>query len=88
MYRSSFEDRRITLARRARRSDSNYLHAQLILAGQKVSKDTIAGTSHSYYFDCGCVRSFHLNAPMNQRESLEPCKKHGGLLSPARPSRT
>jgi hypothetical protein len=87
MYRSWFEDRKITLARRARRGDSNYLHAQLILAGQKVAKDTIAGTSHSYYFDCGCVRRFQLNAPANKQESLEPCRKHGGLISRVRPSR-
>ncbi len=80
LYRSSFADRKIRLAKRARKSDPDYLHAQLILAGQSVTKDTITGTSHSYYFDCGCVRKFQLSVPLNERESLEPCKKHKGLL--------
>lgn len=68
------------LARRAKKSDSDYLHAQLILAGQTVTRDTIEGTSHSYYFDCGCIRRFRLEALLNERESLEPCRAHEGLL--------
>ncbi len=84
MYRTSFADRKIRLAKRARKSDPNYLHAQLILAGQTVTKDIIAGTSHRYYFDCGCIRCFQLNVPLSERESLEPCKKHRGLLKTVR----
>lgn len=88
MYQSSFEKRKIRLAKRARKSDPDYLHAQLILSGQFVTKDTIAGTSHAYYFDCGCVRRYHVNVPLNERESLEPCKNHKGLVSAARQPRT
>lgn len=81
MYISSFKkERKMRLARRAKKSDSDYLHAQLILAGQTVMKDNIAGTSHSYFFDCGCVRKFSLDASPNKRESLEPCSAHKGLL--------
>ncbi|MGA2665182.1 MAG: hypothetical protein ABSF83_09580 [Nitrososphaerales archaeon] len=87
MYRSPFAERKIMRARRARRGDSDYLHAQLILAGQTVTRDVIAGTTHSYYFDCGCVRAFHLNNPLKERESLEPCKRHEALVAPRRPLR-
>ena len=88
MYQSSFADRKIRLAKRARKSDSDFLHAQLILAGQTVTRDTIVGTSHTYYFDCGCVRAYHLNVPIEGRETLEPCKKHKGLPALARPLRS
>jgi len=75
------------MAKRARKSDPDFLHAQLVLAGQTVTEDKIVGTSHSYYFDCGCVRAYHLNAPLDARETLEPCKKHRGLPALARPLR-
>jgi hypothetical protein len=87
MYRSSFAERKIRLAKRVRKSDPDFLHAQLILAGQTVTEDAIVGTSHSYNFDCGCIRAYHLNAPIEGRETLEPCKKHEGLPALARPLR-
>jgi hypothetical protein len=76
------------MAKKARRSDPDFLHAQLILAGQTVTKDKIVDRSHSYYFDCGCVRAYNLNAPPDARETLEPCKKHRGLPAMARPLRS
>lgn len=85
MYQSSFQNRKLRLAKRARKSDPDYLHAQLIIAGQTVTKDAIVGTSHSYYFDCGCVRSFHGNVPLSERETLEPCKTHKQLATARRP---
>jgi hypothetical protein len=88
MYQSRFEKRKLGLAKRAKKSDPDYLHAQLILAGQTVTRDSIAGTSHSYYFDCGCVRRFHVNVPLNERESLEPCNNHKGLVTAGRQSRS
>lgn len=87
MYQSSFAKRKIRLAKLARKSDPDYLHAQLILAGQTVTRDIIAGTSHSYYFDCGCIRRFHISVPLNERESLEPCNNHKGLVTRGRQSR-
>jgi len=39
-------DRKLVLARRARKSDTNYIHAQLLLAGQNVDRDEISGRSH------------------------------------------
>ncbi len=86
MY-DSFADRKIRLAKRARKGDPDFLHAQLILAGQTVTSDTIAGTTHSYQFDCGCVRAYHLNVPLAMRETLDPCKRHKGFPALARPSR-
>jgi len=88
MYQSSFAKRKIRLAKRARKSDPDYLHAQLILAGQTVTRDTVAGTSHSYYFDCGCVRRFQANVPLSERESLEPCSNHKWLAKGGRQART
>jgi hypothetical protein len=72
-------DRKLALARRARRGDTNYVHAQLLLAGQKVVRDGIEGRSHRYYFDCGCVRSYSLNVEFVASESVSACKKHGVL---------
>jgi len=86
LYRSNYADRKIRLAKKVVKSDSAYLHAQLILAGQTVTSDKIVGTSHSYQFDCGCVRAYHLNTPPT--ETLEPCKKHKGLPALVRPPRS
>ncbi len=69
------------LARRARKSDSNYLHAQLILAGQTVVNDVIVQKSHVYYFDCGCIRTYDASGGPNGLESLEPCKRHANLIA-------
>jgi hypothetical protein len=88
MYQSLPERRKMRLAKRARKSDSDYLHAQLILAGQTVTSDTITGTSHIYYFDCGCVRRFQIDVPLNERESLEPCDGHKGLVTRGQQLRT
>jgi len=79
-YRTPAE-RKLRLAKRARRSDSNYFHAQLVLAGQVVLRDAIVEASHSYYFDCGCVRTYYRDKPFNEREVLNPCRKHKGLLT-------
>ncbi len=87
MYQSSLAERKIRLAKRARKGDSDYLHAQLILAGRTVTRGIIAGASHSYYFDCGRVRRFQSDVPRNERESLEPCNEHKGLLTMGRPIR-
>jgi hypothetical protein len=88
VYRSSLAARKIRIAKRVRKGDADFLHAQLILAGQTVMNDSIVGTSHSYYFDCGCVRAYHLNVPLGMRETLEPCEKHKGLPALARPLRS
>lgn len=72
-------DRKLVLARRARKSDTNYIHAQLLLAGQKVVSDEIKGRSHLYLFDCGCVRSYDLSEGSAASESISPCKKHVGI---------
>lgn len=85
MYYSSPRDRKIRLAKRAKKSDSDFLHAQLVLAGQTVTRDMIVGASHAYYFDCGCLRTFHLDVQLTARETLEPCEKHTGLLTLAQP---
>jgi len=58
---SWLKDKKLALAKKARRGDTNYLHAQLLLAGQKVVRDEIVGRSHVYYFDCGCVRSYSVS---------------------------
>jgi hypothetical protein len=84
----SFAERKIRLAKRAKKSDSDYLHAQLVLAGQTVTEDSIEGDSHSYIFDCGCVRTYHLNARITAHETLVPCMKHKGLLTLVRPRRS
>lgn len=73
-------DRKLTLARKARRGDANYLHAQLLLAGQKVDRDEIVGRSHLYYFDCGCVRVFFVSTQHSASESVSACKKHEDLV--------
>lgn len=76
---SWLRDRKISLAKKARKSDTDYIHAQLILAGQTVEKDEIVGTSHRYYFDCGCVRSFSLVGSAAS-ESVSACRMHGHLV--------
>lgn len=87
MNYSSFNERKMRLARRAKKSDPDFLHAQLVLSGQTVTRDTIANTSHYYYFDCGCVRAFHLGVPLAERETLKPCQKHVALQALVRPAR-
>jgi hypothetical protein len=73
-------DRKLVLARRARKSDTNYIHAQLLLAGQNVDRDEMSGRSHLYYFDCGCVRQFSLDTELSASESVSACKKHKYLI--------
>jgi hypothetical protein len=73
-------DRKLVLARRARKGDTNYIHAQLLLAGQKVVTDEIEGRSHLYHFDCGCVRSYALSAEFSASESVSACAKHKALV--------
>jgi hypothetical protein len=82
------DDRKLLLARRARKGDTNYIHAQLLLAGQKVLSDEISGRSHLYHFDCGCVRSYALSVELAASESVSACEKHEGLVGQQRrPSR-
>ncbi|MDA4121614.1 MAG: hypothetical protein OK456_00365 [Thaumarchaeota archaeon] len=76
-------DRKLVLARRARKGDANYIHAQLLLSGQKVVRDEIEGRSHRYYFDCGCVRSYSLSVEFSASESVSACRKHKGLAGGA-----
>lgn len=73
-------DKKLALAKKARKGDANYLHAQLLLAGQKVDRDEIVGRSHLYYFDCGCVRYFSVSIESSASESVSACKKHEGLV--------
>lgn len=73
-------DRKLALAKKARKGDANYLHAQLLLAGQKVDRDEIVGRSHLYYFDCGCIRYFSVSIGSSASESVSACKKHEGLV--------
>jgi hypothetical protein len=72
-------DRKLALAKKARRGDTNYIHAQLLLAGQKVVRDEIVGKSHLYYFDCGCVRSYSVSADSLASESISACGIHSEL---------
>ena len=81
---SWLRDKKISLAKKARKSDTDYIHAQLLLAGQTVERDEIVGTSHRYYFDCGCVRSFSLIGSTGS-ESVSACSVHGYLAK--KPSR-
>ncbi len=74
------QDRKLSLARKAKRGDTNYIHAQLLLAGQNVLSDEIRGRSHLYHFDCGCVRSYALSLELTASESVSACEKHEGLL--------
>ena len=74
------KDRKLTLARKARKGDTNYIHAQLLLAGQNVVRDEIVGRSHLYYFDCGCVRTYSLSTESSASESVSACEKHKGLV--------
>jgi hypothetical protein len=62
------------LARRARKGDTKYIHAQLLLAGQKVVRDEIEGRSHLYNFDCGCVGCYALSVEMSASESVSACE--------------
>lgn len=73
-------DKRLALAKKARRGDTNYIHAQLLLAGQKVVRDEIVERSHLYYFDCGCVRVFSVSTKLSASESVSACKKHEDLV--------
>jgi hypothetical protein len=73
------KDRKLALAKKARRGDTNYIHAQLLLAGQKVVKDEIVGKSHLYYFDCGCVRSYSVSTDSLASESISACSLHSEL---------
>jgi len=79
---SWIKDRKLALAKKARKGDTNYLHAQLLLAGQKVLRDEIVGRSHIYYFDCGCVRSYSVSSESTASESISACKAHGELAKP------
>ena len=72
-------ERKLVLARKARKADTNYIHAQLLLAGQDVLRDEIKGTSHLYYFDCGCVRSYSASSGSVASESISACKIHSEL---------
>ena len=84
---SWLRDKKLVLARKARKSDTNYLHAQLLLAGRSVVRDEIVGRSHAYYFDCGCVRSYSVVGSAAS-ESLSACKVHKDLVnSRKRPNR-
>jgi hypothetical protein len=74
-------ERKLVLARKARKADTNYIHAQLLLAGQDVLRDEIKGTSHLYYFDCGCVRSYSVTGA-TATESISACEKHIALVGP------
>jgi hypothetical protein len=78
---SWLRDRKLALARKARKGDTNYMHAQLLLAGQDVVSDKIEGRSHVYTFDCGCVRSYSVSSESSASESLSACKKHKDLLT-------
>jgi hypothetical protein len=78
---SWLRERKLVLARKARKADTNYIHAQLLLAGQDVVRDEIQGRSHLYYFDCGCVRSYSLSES-TATESVSACEKHTGLVKP------
>jgi hypothetical protein len=73
------KDRKLALAKRARKGDTNYMHAQLLLAGQKVVSDEIVEKSHLYHFDCGCVRSYSVGADSSASESVSACKAHKEL---------
>lgn len=73
------KDRKLVLARRARKGDTNYIHAQLLLAGQEVVRDEIVGRSHAYHFDCGCVRSYSVSSDSLASESVSACEMHGEL---------
>jgi hypothetical protein len=77
---SWLRDKRLALAKKARRGDTNYLHAQLLLAGGKVVRDELVGRSHSYYFDCGCIRSYSVSAESVASESVSACDRHKSLL--------
>jgi hypothetical protein len=83
MYNRSIGDRKRVLAKRARKGDFNYLHAQLVLDGATVARDEIVGRAHSYYFDCGCVRTYSDEVFSRTRELLVPCEKHEGLIAGA-----
>ena len=73
------KDKKLALAKKARRGDTNYIHAQLLLAGQKVLRDEIVGRTHLYYFDCGCVRSYSASGESSASESITACKVHNEL---------
>ena len=76
---SWLRDKKLALAKKARRGDTNYIHAQLLLAGRKVLRDEIVGRSHQYYFDCGCVRSYSMGANSMATESVSACETHKDL---------
>ncbi len=72
-------DRKLALAKKARKGDTNYIHAQLLLAGQKVVSDEIVGRTHVYHFDCGCVRSYSVSSESSASESVSACATHSEL---------
>ncbi len=73
-------ERKLVLARRVRKGDTDYIHAQLLLAGQKVDRDEIVGRSHHYYFDCGCVRTYSLSIDYGASEAVSACERHQNLV--------
>jgi len=77
---SWLKDKKLALAKKARKGDTNYIHAQLLLAGQKVVSDEIVGRSHLYHFDCGCVRSYSVSSESLASESVSACETHRNLV--------
>jgi hypothetical protein len=77
---SWLRDKKLALAKKARKGETNYMHAQLLLAGQKVVRDEIVGRSHLYYFDCGCVRTYSVSIESLASESVSACKIHKELV--------
>jgi hypothetical protein len=77
---SWLRDKKLALAKKARKGDTNYIHAQLLLAGQKVVRDEIVGRSHLYYFDCGCVRSYSVSTESLASEGVSACQSHKDLV--------
>ena len=73
-------DKGLALAKKARKGDTNYVHAQLLLAGQNVDRDEIVGRPHPYYFDCGCVRSYSVSIGLSASETVSASKKHRDLV--------
>jgi hypothetical protein len=71
---SWLRDRKLALAKKARKGDANYIHAQLLLAGQKIVRDEIVGRSHLCHFDCGCVRSYSVSVESLASGLFQPVK--------------
>ena len=62
------KDKKLVLAKKARRRDTNYIHAQLLLAGQKVDSDEIAGGLIYTISTGGCVRSYSVSIEFSASE--------------------